>query len=52
MAEKKTNAEEGGRAGFWGNDIDSEEDDKWAAEVRALLKKGKKNGKPSTSSNG
>ena len=29
----KTNAEEGGRAEFWDNDIDSELDDAWAFKV-------------------
>lgn len=28
---------EGGRAGYWGDDIDSEVDDLWLAEVTKLL---------------
>lgn len=42
---KEKNSEEGGKAIFWNNDIDSKEDDDWAKKVRALmieLKKSKK----------
>jgi len=35
---KRTNAEEGGRPEFWGNDIDGEVDEAWAKEAAKILK--------------
>lgn len=42
MPQKENKKLEGGTAHFWGNDIDSKEDEEWARRVRALLKKKKK----------